>query len=90
MQDSVLPQGVGLRKPHISLSPFLLPSYFSLLSSLSFLLSSLSLLLTHYSPKKTTHRVFTWCVDFALPKALGLDWDTQGHNHAEEGHAGAL
>ena len=44
MQDSVLPQGVGQRKPHITLHSF--TSYFSLLTSYTSLLSPYFLLLT--------------------------------------------
>ena len=49
MQDSVLPQGVGLRKPHITLHTLLLSSHSLHISSLSSLLTYLSSFLTSYS-----------------------------------------
>ena len=46
MQDSVLPRGVGLRKPHIFSFPL---TPFSFLLTHSFLLTSHSLLFTSHS-----------------------------------------
>ena len=68
MQDSVLPQGVGQRKPHITPYSFLLTSYFFLLSPLFSLLLSYFSLLTLYSLLLTPpHAVLFLCHSVYFP-----------------------
>ena len=72
MQDSVLPRGVGLRKPHVfstiplSIHPSFSPPFSSLLSPYFFLFPSFSLLLPSHSFLLSSH---SWA-----RRGAGVEW----------------